>query len=79
MAMSVAWAGGDTDQLIVAGGGAAARSADGGRDWEPLDVPEGTMVVAAAGKEALYAARLEGSAARISVSVDDGRSWKSGS
>ncbi|MFP5371515.1 MAG: hypothetical protein ACLGI3_12310, partial [Actinomycetes bacterium] len=72
MAMSVAAAG--DGELIVAGGGQAARSTDGGRTWSPLEVPEGTMVVTAASDSTLYAAVLDGDTASIFASAD-GETW----
>lgn len=76
MAMSVTAIGGDTSKLIVAGRGQAARSNDGGRTWQPIAVPEGTMVVAAGADRNLYAAALEGDAARVSRSTDEGAAWR---
>jgi len=76
MAMSVTTVGGSVDDLVVAGSGQAARSRDGGQTWEPIDVPEATMVVAGAADGALYAAALDGEAARVSRSSDDGATWE---
>ena len=75
MAMSAA-AVGDTGALIVAGGGQAARSDDNGQTWQTLDVPRDTMVVAAGSEGRIYAASLDGSAAKVSVSVDGGSNWQ---
>ena len=76
MAMSVTAVGGDVGELIVAGGGKAARSDDGGATWEPMEVPEGTMVVAGAADGSLYAAALDGEVARVSRSTDGGTTWE---
>lgn len=73
MAMSVAVVG--ADELIVAGGGDAARSTDGGRSWSPLEVPDETMVVTAASDSTLYAAVLDGDTAKVFASSDGGQSW----
>lgn len=73
MAMSVAVAG--DRELIVAGGGEAARSTDGGSTWTPLDVPADTMVVTAAPDGTLYAAVLDGGNAKVFASSDGGESW----
>lgn len=76
MAMSVTTVGGSVDDLVVAGGGQAARSRDGGATWQPFEVPEETMVVTGAEDGALYAAVLDGEVARVSRSSDDGATWE---
>ena len=76
MAMSVTTVAGDVNDLVVAGGGQAARSRDGGRTWQPIEVPEATMVVAGGVGGALYAAALEGEAAKVSHSADGGATWE---
>lgn len=76
MAMSVTAVGGDTSKLIVAGSGQAALSNDGGRTWQPIAVPDGTMVVATGADRNLYAAALDGDAARVSRSTDEGATWQ---
>jgi len=75
MAMSVTVAG--EDELIVAGGGEAARSTDGGRTWSPLEVPAETMVVTAGSDSTLYAAVLDGDTAKVFASGDGGETWTS--
>lgn len=76
MAMSVTAVGRGVDELIVAGGGQAARSDDGGATWDRMDVPDGTMVVAGAADGSLYAGALDGGVARVSRSTDGGATWK---
>lgn len=76
MAMSVSIVAGDASELVVAGSGGAARSDDGGRTWRPLDVPSGTMVVTGGDGSTLYAAALDGTAARVSTSTDGGTTWR---
>lgn len=73
MAMSVAVTG--DGELIVAGGGEAARSTDDGRNWSPLEAPDGTMVVTAASDGTLYAAMLDDESAKVFASADGGESW----
>lgn len=76
MAMSVTTVGGSIGDLVVAGGGQAARSRDGGETWQPFDVPNETMVVVGAEDGSLFAAALDGDVARVSRSTDDGVSWE---
>ena len=76
MAMSITTVGGSIDDLVVAGGGQAARSRDGGDTWQPLEVPEETIVVTGAKDGTLVAAALDGDVARVSRSTDDGATWE---
>lgn len=69
---------GDSLELLIASGPAgAARSTDGGRSWTRLDVPAGASLVEIAPEdpEVLYAGTHEGSAVRVQVSRDGGRTW----
>jgi photosystem II stability/assembly factor-like uncharacterized protein len=76
MAMSVATIAGDGGAVIVAGGGQAARSDDNGQTWQALEVPRDTMVVSAGSDGKIYAASLDGSDAKVSVSIDGGSTWQ---
>lgn len=60
----------------VSGHGGGSAGHDGGATWEPMDVPEETMVVVGAADGSLYAAALDGEVARVSRSADRGASWE---
>ena len=74
--MSVTTVGGTLADLVAAGNGEAARSHDGGLTWQPITVPDATMVVAGAKDGSLYAAALVGEMARVSRSTDGGATWQ---
>ena len=63
--------------LLASGPRGAARSADGGKSWNPVNVPEGAFLVEAStsNPELLYAADHQGSVAQVWVSRDGGRAW----
>lgn len=77
-AMWVSWDPQDTDDMIVAATGSAARSTDGGESWDPVEVPPGASIIefSPGEPETLYAAVHEGPEARVWVSTDDGESWE---
>lgn len=76
--MWVSWLGGDTRRLVASGGGQAAASTDGGKTWSSLALPDGASIVegATTDPEVLFAAGLDGTHARVWVSMDGGRTWR---
>ncbi|HEV2071775.1 MAG TPA: hypothetical protein VGR26_18475 [Acidimicrobiales bacterium] len=75
-AMWISAAPGGLETLVASGGGEAMRSTDGGRSWEALSLPEGAILVeVGADPDTMYAAGLEGTAARVWVSRDGGTTW----
>lgn len=72
---------GDTPDVLIASGPAgAARSTDGGSTWAQLDLPSGASLVEIAPEdpELIYAGTHDGTAVRVQVSRDSGRSWTPG-
>jgi photosystem II stability/assembly factor-like uncharacterized protein len=74
--MFVAWDTSDTQRLIAVGMDGGALSRDGGDTWTELPLPDGTSAATfSEDGTTLYAAALDGDAARVSSSTDDGLTW----
>jgi len=74
--MSVAWDTSDTQRLIAVGMDGGALSRDGGDTWTELPLPDRTSAATfSEDGTTLYAAALDGDAARVSSSTDDGLTW----
>lgn len=73
----VSWDPSDTEELVVATTGSAARSSDGGKTWEAMEIPDGAGIVEVAPDDAntLYAAVHEDPYARIWISTDGAKTW----
>jgi photosystem II stability/assembly factor-like uncharacterized protein len=67
----------DGGHTIYASGQAATVSRDGGRTWNPVQLPDGAQLVEAVpgAPGRLDAAGLDGTHARVWTSTDDGATW----
>jgi len=75
-AMGAAWNPTDTSKIIATGMNGAAKSVDGGANWQEVDVPQGTSAVTyARDGRTLYAGALDGRTARTYRSANDGATW----
>jgi photosystem II stability/assembly factor-like uncharacterized protein len=76
-AMWLSWDPSDRDRIVVSGLGTAALSQDGGRNWQPVQVPSGTSIVAIdpGDTSTWYSAAWSDGEALLSSSVDAGRTW----
>lgn len=76
-AMSVTWNPLNTKQIAAIGMEGGVISNDDGATWKQLSLPQGSSAVAySSDGQKLYVATLVGVNAQISVSTDEGASWK---